>query len=97
MNILKHLTIVALAVLFSLGSAAAGIENKDKGKIVPEMNIKEVKIIRVNAIAGVNPGELTIDRGTTVIWINEAESSLKCSLKASRSPWPAKSRPFCRR
>lgn len=84
MNILKHLTIAALAVLFSLGSAAAGIENKNKGKIVPEMNIKEVKIIRVNAVAGVNPAELTVDRGTTVIWINESESSVEMQFEGKQ-------------
>jgi len=91
MNILKHLTIVALAVLFSLGSAAAGIENKDKGKIVPEMNIKEVKIIRVNAIAGINPGELTIERGTTVIWINESSSIVELQFEGKQVTMACKS------
>jgi plastocyanin len=84
MNALKLIIIVAAAMLFSLANVSAGIEDKDKGKIVPAMNIKEVKIIRVNAIAGVNPAELTIERGTTVIWINESESSVEMQFEGKQ-------------
>ena len=91
MKLLKQVAIVAAAVLFSLSSVSAGIENKDKDKIVPEMNIKEVKIIRVNAIAGINPGELTIQRGTTVIWINESSSIVELQFEGKQVTLACKS------
>jgi len=91
MKILKLVAIVAAAVLFSLSSVSAGAEDKDKGKIVPRMNIKEVKIIRVNAVSGINPAELTVDRGTTVIWINESESSVHMQFEGKQVTLACKS------
>lgn len=91
MKKLKLTAIVAAAVLFSLSSFSAGVENKDTEKIVPEMNIKEVKIIRVNAIAGINPGELTIPRGTTVIWINESSSIVELQFEGKQVTMACKS------
>ena len=84
MKMLKQVAIVAAAVLFSLGSAAAGVEDKNKEKIVPQMNIKEAKVIRVNAVAGTNPEKLTVDRGTTVIWINEPASSVEMQFEGQQ-------------
>ena len=91
MKILKQVAIVAAAVLFSLSSISAGVADKDKGKIVPQMNIKEVKIIRVNAVSGINPAELTVDRGTTVIWINESESSVHMQFEGQQVTLACKS------
>jgi len=84
MKMLKQAALVAAAVLFSLSCASAGVEEKDRGKIVPRMNIKEAKVIRVNAIAGANPAQLTVDRGTTVIWINESESSVEMQFEGQQ-------------
>jgi plastocyanin len=91
MKILKQAAIIAAAVLFSLSSVPAGFEDKGKEKIVPEMNIREVKIIRLNAIAGINPGELTVDRGTTVIWINESASSVHMQFEGKQVTLACKS------
>lgn len=91
MKILQKVAIVAAAVLFSLVSVSAGAEDKGKDKIVPEMNIKEVRIIRVNAVAGINPEELTVDRGTTVIWINESASSVHMQFEGKQVTMACKS------
>jgi len=91
MTTLKHSMIIATALLFTFTSVAAGIADKDKGKIVPQMNIKEVKIIRVNAVTGINPEALTVDRGTTVIWINESESSVHMQFEGKQVTLACKS------
>jgi hypothetical protein len=62
-----YFTIVLVVLLFSMGSVAIGAEEQKEGKIVPEMYIKASQIIRVNAISGINPAELNVERGVRVI------------------------------
>jgi plastocyanin len=91
MTRLKRSMIIMAAVLFSLASVASGSADTNTGKIVPQMNNREVKIIRVNAVTGINPEVLTVDRGTTVIWINESESSVYMQFEGKQVTLACKS------
>ncbi len=84
MNTLKHLIIVMLVVLFSMGSAAIAAKDKKDSNIVPEMNAKATQIIRMNALTGINPREVSIERGTTVIWINESEAMVELQFEGKQ-------------
>jgi len=52
----------------------AGIAFAQAEKVAPEQKISAHQIIRLNPIAGLNPKEVTIKAGTTVIWFNESGS-----------------------
>ena len=80
----NYFTIVLIVLLFSMGSVAIGAEDQKESKIVPEMNIKASQIIRVNAISGINPAELNVERGTTVIWINESQSIVELPFEGKQ-------------
>ena len=74
MKTVTLVAIIATAALLILSGVMAGAADRDTEKIVPRMANREVKVIRANAVTGINPVVLTVDRGTTVIWINESAS-----------------------
>jgi plastocyanin len=91
MKYANYFTIVLVVLLFSMGSVAIGAEDQKESKIVPEMNIKASQIIRVNAISGVNPAELNVERGTTIIWINESQSIVELQFEGKQVTMACKS------
>jgi plastocyanin len=91
MKMLTQVVIIAAAALFSLSSVNAGVGDNSRGKIVPRMNIKEVKIIRLNAVTGINPEVLRVGPGTTVIWINESESPVHMQFEGKQVTLACKS------
>jgi plastocyanin len=56
-----------LAVLF-----CAGVVVAQPVQIAPEQKIAANQIIRMNPIAGLDPKEVKVKAGTTVIWFNES-------------------------
>ena len=41
-----------------------------EGKIIPEKKLQGHQVISLQAISGINPPSVTVDSGTTVIWLN---------------------------
>jgi plastocyanin len=91
MKIAKHFTVVLVVLLFGIYCVDGGAEVQKEGKIVPEMNIKAHKIIRANAISGIKPAELNVERGTTVIWINESKSIVEIQFEGKQVTMSCKS------
>lgn len=80
--------LAAIFLLCLTGSVTAG----DKGdKIVPEMNIKASKIIRVHYVGGISPAELTIEPGTTVIWLNDSRTPVELQFEGKQVTMACKS------
>ena len=46
------------------------IANAQEGKIIPEKKLQGHQVISLQAISGINPPTVTIDSGTTIIWLN---------------------------
>ncbi len=87
MKALKNIWL-ALAVCFCLGlvlSASGAFGEAEKGeKIQPEKKIAGSQIIRLHYSGGINPSMVTIPAGTTVIWINEANSPVEIQFEGKQ-------------
>jgi len=68
----KH--IVAVLVSLCLVALHVGAAWAQESVIKPEEKAREHKIVRLNPIAGIDPATITVDKGATVIWVNESRS-----------------------
>ena len=73
--------------LFINGASGSG----DKGKIVPEQDIKDHKIIRLGRLGSISPPELTVEAGTTVIWVNDARDAVEIKFEGKQVTMACKS------
>ena len=48
-----------------------------EGKILPEKKLQGHQVISLDAISGINPSTLTINSGTTVIWLNYSRAMVE--------------------
>ncbi|MBN2106514.1 MAG: hypothetical protein JW832_03750 [Deltaproteobacteria bacterium] len=72
------------------GAAAAGQENISD-KIIPEKNIKVHQIIRIHYSGAVMPSSITVQPGSTVVWINEAKSPVEIRFEGKQVSLACKS------
>jgi len=68
----KH--IVAVLCGLCLVVLYAGAAWSQQSVIKPEEKAKEHRIVRLNPISGADPATITVDKGATVIWVNESRS-----------------------
>jgi hypothetical protein len=71
MNVLKNTGMILISTLFVLGSLHP--------LWAAEEDIKGSKslVINMHSIGGISPQEVTVERGTTVIWRNDSKSILE--------------------
>jgi len=67
---MKRKTVLTVCLLFLFCAVAKAASEK----IVPQEKIASHQIIHLNNIAGLDPKNVTVKAGTTVIWINETGS-----------------------
>jgi plastocyanin len=85
----RHVLIALLAVLFAFG---CGSRFQQKGdQIMPEMNLKASTIVRAHYVGGLSPAELTIEPGTTVIWLNDSRESVTIAFEGKQVTMACKS------
>jgi plastocyanin len=89
MKTAKVFAAIVFAVCFVATSCWAA-EQKDS-KIVADQNIKETKIIRLNALGGISPAEVTVKPGTTVVWVNDSRSQLELKFEGKQVTLACKS------
>ena len=89
MKTVKMCAVIVLAMLFAFTSAWAAPE-KDS-KVVADQNIKETKIIRIHFLGGINPAELKVKAGTTVVWVNDARDQLELKFEGKQVTLACKS------
>lgn len=87
MNSMKRVWMVmavcfCFAFMLSLDSVRAQAEKSDK--IQPEKKISGAQVIRLHYVGGVQPATVTVKPGTTVIWINEAESPVEIQFSGKQ-------------
>jgi plastocyanin len=68
--------------MLSFGSAFSQAEKSEK--IQPEKKIAGSQIIRLHSSGGINPSKATVVPGTTVIWINEADSPVEIQFEGKQ-------------
>lgn len=83
-------TAVCLAVMLMSGYASAQQKAKED-KIMPDMAIKAHKIIRIEDAGIVTPDAITVEPGTTVIWINNAKRAMEISFEGKQVTLACKS------
>jgi plastocyanin len=89
---MKRAKIVSLLVAVFVVMSSYGIQAQDKQeKIVPEANIKETKIIRLHYMGGITPPELTVQPGTTVVWVNDSRAMLELQFEGKQVTLACKS------
>jgi len=89
---MKSAKILTLLVAVFVVMGSYGIQAAEKqDKIVPDANIKETKIIRLNYMGGIIPPELTVKPGTTVVWVNDSRSMLEIQFEGKQVTLACKS------
>ncbi len=73
----KILIAMMFAAVFVITGFSSAVAAEKEGKIVPEKKIKAHKIIRLHYVGGIDKPELTVEPGTTVIWINDSRASVE--------------------
>ena len=73
---------LCFGLMLSFGSAFSQAEKREK--IQPEKKIAGTQIIRLHSSGGINPAKATVVPGTTVIWINEADSPVEIQFEGKQ-------------
>lgn len=84
------LGVCILAACACLVGAPAGGGEQD-AKIQPEKAIREHRIIRIEDIGSVIPGEVSVPQGTTVIWINNSKRTIEIQFEGQQVTLACKS------
>ncbi len=87
MKTAKYFAALVFAFCFTMSSALAA----EQDKIVSDQNIKETKIIRLDALGGISPAEVTVRPGTTVVWVNNSRSPLELKFSGKQVTLACKS------
>ena len=81
MKIIKNTVTLIISALFVFGSIQPLSASEEKGKIKADNDIKEAKIIRMHYIGNITPKEVTVPRGTTIIWHNNSRATLEIQFE----------------
>ena len=73
---------LCFGLMLSFGSAFSQAEKSEK--IQPDKKIAGTQIIRLHSSGGINPAKATVVPGTTVIWINEADSPVEIQFEGKQ-------------
>jgi plastocyanin len=77
-------TVVCFCFGLALSVNSAFSQAEKSEKIQPEKKIAGTQIIRLHSSGGINPGQATVVPGTTVIWINEADSPVEIQFEGKQ-------------
>jgi len=91
MKKIRNVSAVLLSSMFVVMSCASLYASDTKDKIVPEKNIKAHKIIRLHYMGGITPTEITVEPGTTVIWVNDSRSPVEIQFEGQQVTMACKS------
>lgn len=83
---MKKISIVLFAcfILAAYADIASAQSEKIEDKILPEKNINIHKIIRIHYSGAVMPDSITVQQGSTVIWINESKSPVEIQFEGKQ-------------
>ena len=73
---------ICFGLMLSFDSAFSQAEKSEK--IQPDKKISGSQIIRLHYSGGINPATTTVVPGTTVIWINEANSPVEIQFEGKQ-------------
>ena len=79
--IVKNTVNLLISALFIFGSVQPLLASEKSDKIEADKNIKDIMIIRMHYIGSISPSEVTVDRGTTVIWHNDSRATLEIQFE----------------
>jgi len=85
----KIFTGIVFALCFACTSAWAGQEKS--ASIVSGQNLKETSIVRLHFMGGIQPAELIVKPGTTVVWVNDSRAQLELQFQGKQVTMACKS------
>jgi plastocyanin len=72
----------ALVVVLCCGLAASVLSADEN--ILPDLNKQQHVIVRLHYIGGIDRPELTVEPGTTVVWINDSRDNVELAFTAKQ-------------
>jgi plastocyanin len=72
----KTLLLVSLVIIFTLICVGSAIGEEKK--------VKKHQIVRIHYLGGITPSELTVEPGTTVVWVNDARAPLEIQFEGNQ-------------
>jgi plastocyanin len=88
---MKKTVSILLAVVCMSVFAVSTVCAEEQKKIVKEKAIAAHKVIRLHYIGGINPSEITIKPGTTVIWMNDSRAAVELQFQGKQVTMACKS------
>jgi plastocyanin len=82
--------LLAMVACFAMLSSFTSVQAQNE-KIVPEMKGTGHQVIRLNYTFGVDPATVTVQKGTTVIWMNSGRSIAKIKFTGKQVTLACKS------
>ena len=76
MKKLNILAFVSLSIIFTWICAGSAIGEEKK--------VKKHQIVRIHYLGGITPSELTVEPGTTVVWVNDARSPIEIQFEGNQ-------------
>ena len=73
LNILPFVSLIIICTLICAGSA-----------IGEEKKVKQHQIVRIHYVGGITPPELTVEPGTTVVWVNDARAPVEIQFEGKQ-------------
>jgi hypothetical protein len=77
MNKHKKMECMLVAFLCCTIIVLGQIASAQEGKIIPEKKLQGHQVVSVDAISGINPPSITVNSGTTVIWLNYSRAMVE--------------------
>jgi plastocyanin len=87
----KNIFMIIVGIIVCCVFSASVYAEEVKGKIQPTLDIKAHQLIRLNYLAGISPADVTVQAGTTVIWMNDARAMVQLQFEGQQVTMACKS------
>ena len=87
----KNIFKIVVGIFVCCMLTASVYAEEAKEKIQPTLDIKAHQLIRLNYLAGISPADVTVQAGTTVIWMNDARAMVQLQFEGQQVTMACKS------
>jgi plastocyanin len=87
----KNIFMIVVGFIVCCVFSASVYAEEAKEKIQPTFDIKAHQLIRLNYLAGISPADVTVQAGTTVIWMNDARAMVQLQFEGKQVTMACKS------
>gem|GEM_PF-339984 len=87
----KNIFMIVVGIIVCCVFSACVYAEQAQEKIQPTLDIKAHQLIRLNYLAGISPSDVTVQAGTTVIWMNDARAMVQLQFEGQQVTMACKS------